>query len=125
MITIEHSGNFDNITRFLNKMKKRDAMSVLNKYGKRGVELLRDATPVDTGETADSWSYEIVNEDGRYRLYWNNDNVNDGVHIAIILQYGHATKNGGYVEGIDYINPVMKEIFEDMAEELWREVVDA
>jgi hypothetical protein len=125
MITVEHSGNFENITRFLNKMTKRDAMSILHKYGKRGVDLLRDATPSDTGTTANSWSYEVVNDNGQYKIYWNNDNENNGVHIAIILQYGHATKNGGYVEGIDYINPVMKEVFEDMAEELWREVVDA
>jgi hypothetical protein len=125
MITVEHSGNFENITRFLNKMTKRDAMSILHKYGKRGVDLLRDATPIDTGTTANSWSYEVVNDNGQYKIYWNNDNENNGVHIAIILQYGHATKNGGYVEGIDYINPVMKEVFEDMAEELWREVVDA
>lgn len=125
MINFQHSGNFDNITRFLEKMSKRDAMSILNKYGKRGVELLRTATPVDTGETADSWSYEAVRENDRYKIYWTNDNIHDGVPIAIILQYGHATKNGGYVEGIDYINPVLEEVFTDMAEELWKEVVDA
>lgn len=125
MINFQHSGNFDNITRFLEQMSKRDAMSILNKYGKRGVELLRAATPVDTGETADSWGYEAVRENDRYKIYWTNSNIQDGVSIAIILQYGHATKNGGYVEGIDYINPVLEEVFEDMAEELWKEVVNA
>lgn len=125
MINFEHSGNFDNITRFLESMSKRDAMSILRKYGKIGVELLRENTPVDTGKTADSWDYEISNENGRYRLYWTNSNEQDGVHIAIILQYGHGTKNGGYVEGIDYINPVLEEVFTDMAEELWKEVVNA
>lgn len=106
-------------------MKTRDATSILNKYGKRGVELLRDATPMDTGETADSWDYEVVKENGRYRIYWTNSNEHDGVYIAIILQYGHATKNGGYVQGTDYINPVLEEVFTDMAEELWKEVVNA
>ncbi len=125
MINFKHSGNFDKVTRFLEKMSKRDATSILNKYGKRGVELLRTATPIDTGETADSWGYEVVRENGRYKIYWTNDNIHDGVSIAIILQYGHATKNGGYVEGIDYINPALEEVFTDMAEELWREVVDA
>lgn len=125
MISISHSGNFDNITRFLEKMSKRDAMSILHKYGKKGIELLRESTPMDTGETANSWGYEVVNENGRYRIYWTNDNVHDGVYIAIILQYGHATKNGGYVEGIDYINPALEEVFNEMAEELWKEVVNA
>lgn len=125
MINISHSGNFDNITRFLEKMSKRDAMSILHKYGKKGIELLRESTPMDTGETANSWGYEVVNENGRYRIYWTNDNVHDGVYIAIILQYGHATKNGGYVEGIDYINPALEEVFNEMAEELWKEVVNA
>ena len=106
-------------------MKNRDAMTVLRKYGKRGVELLRDATPMDTGETADSWDYEVAKENGRYILYWTNSNERDGVYIAIILQYGHATKNGGYVQGTDYINPVLEEVFTDMAEELWKEVVNA
>ena len=123
MINFQHSGNFNNITRFLERMSKQDAMSILNKYGKRGVELLRTATPIDTGKTADSWGYEAVRENGRYKIYWSNSNIQNGVPIAIILQYGHATRNGGYVEGIDYINPALEEVFTSMAEELWKEVV--
>lgn len=125
LIKIEQSGNFDNITRFLETMKKRDVMSVLNRYGQIGVDRLREATPVDSGKTAESWGYEIVANNSQYRLYWTNTNENNGVHIAIILQYGHGTKNGGFVEGTDYINPVLEEIFKTMAEELWKEVVNA
>jgi len=125
MISVSQSGDFKNISKFLNSMKKRDAMSVLHKYGKRGVEMLSAATPVDTGLTADSWDYEVSNKNGRYAIYWTNSNVNEGVHIAILLQYDHATGRGGFVEGIDYINPVTAKIFSDMAEELWREVVNS
>ena len=125
MISISHSGNFNNIERFLEKMKKRDVIRVLNKYGKMGVDYLSNDTPIDSGETASSWSYEIDLKNGRYMIYWSNSNVNQGVNIAIILQYGHATKNGGYVQGIDYINPALAKVFEQMANELWGEVVRA
>lgn len=123
MISVKTTGDFNNITRFLNAMNKRDARSILNKYGARGVELLEKATPIKTGKTASSWRYEIHYSNGKYELVWLNDNVNNGVNIAIILQYGHGTRNGGYVTGIDYINPVIRSVFEEMAEELWREVV--
>ncbi len=125
MISISHSGNFNNIERFLEKMKKRDVIRVLNKYGKMGVDYLSNDTPIDSGETASSWSYEIDLKNGRYMIYWSNSNVNQGVNIAIILQYGHVTKNGGYVQGIDYINPALAKVFEQMANELWGEVVQA
>ena len=125
MISVKTTGDFAKITKFLNSMRKRDAKAVLNKYGERGVELLRNATPVKTGKTASSWRYEINVSKGRYSINWLNDNVNNGVNIAIILQYGHGTRNGGYVAGKDYINPVMQQIFSEMAEELWREVVQA
>lgn len=123
MISVKTTGDFNNITRFLNAMNKRDARSILNKYGARGVKLLENATPIKTGKTASSWRYEIHYSNGKYELVWLNDNVNNGVNIAIILQYGHGTRNGGYVTGIDYINPVIRSVFEEMAEELWREVV--
>lgn len=125
VIDIKTTGDFSNITRFLDKMSKRDAKAVLNKYGNRGVELLESATPIKTGKTASSWRYEIKYSRGKYEIQWMNDNVNNGVNIAIILQYGHGTRNGGYVAGIDYINPVIRQVFEEMADELWREVVQA
>ena len=125
MISISVQGDFSNITKFLNAMKKREVQSILNRYGKMGVELLSSDTPINTGTTASSWRYEITSSGGDYEINWMNDNVNDGVNIAIILQYGHATRNGGYVTGIDYINPVVKQVFEEMADELWKEVVQA
>lgn len=123
MITIKHKGNFDKTTAFLNKMKQRDVRNILNKYGKRGVDLLAAATPVDSGVTAKSWSYDIVVEKNRYEIHWNNSNVKDGVNIAMILQYGHGTRQGGYVQGKDYINPVTQQVFDEMANELWGEVI--
>ena len=125
MINIKTTGDFNNITKFLNKMRKRDVKTTLSKYGERGVELLRSATPVKTGKTASSWRYEINVSKGRYSINWLNDNIHNGVNIAIILQYGHGTRNGGYVAGKDYINPVMQRIFEEMADELWGEVVQS
>jgi hypothetical protein len=117
------SGNFKHTELFLNKALTRDYMRVLHKYGKKGVDALSAATPVDSGKTAQSWSYEIKESyRGGITLYWTNSNVVDDVSIAIILQYGHGTKNGGYVQGYDYINPALKSIFADILEELWREV---
>ena len=125
MISVTTSGSFDNITKFLNKMKKREVRSLLNKYGKLGVSLLQSATPVRTGKTASSWTYEINMSSGEYDIVWSNENVNKGVNIAMIIQYGHGTRHGGYVQGIDYINPAMEQVFTQMAEELWREVVSS
>lgn len=123
MISVTHSGDFKNIEQFFNRMKTRDVLSILNKYGKRGVDLLSKNTPRDTGETAESWEYEVSKKEGQYSIYWSNFNDNDGVNIAMIIQYGHGTKNGGYVRGIDYINPALSTIFSEMADELWEEVV--
>lgn len=125
MITVKHSGNFDKMTSFLNKMKKRDALSVLNKYGELGVSLLQKTTPVNTGKTASSWSYDIFSSNGRYEIVWSNSNVVQGVNIAMIIQYGHGTRHGGYVQGIDYINPALEQAFNEMAVELWGEVVQS
>ena len=122
MIKITQKGDFKKTTDFLNKMRKRDVRSILDKYGKRGVELLSAATPVKTGKTASSWNYSIVAERNRYEIVWSNSNINKGVNIAIILQYGHGTRQGGYVQGIDYINPVTQKVFDEMVNELWREV---
>lgn len=98
-------------------------MNVLNKYGQRGVEALSHATPVDTGKTAASWSYEIQESDNSIEIIWSNSNVNKGLNIAILLQYGHGTRNGGYVVGRDYINPALQPLFDELADKAWEEVV--
>ena len=125
MIRVRHKGDFGKTIKFLTKMKKQDKFYLLDKYGKRGVELLASSTPVDTGKTASSWRYEIHQSDDRYTVEFFNDNVQNGINIAIILQYGHGTRNGGYVRGSDYINPAIQTAFDEMADALWKEVVNA
>lgn len=123
IVSITQKGNFKKTDRFLHGLIGFHYERKMHHYGELGVQALKAATPKDTGKTADSWSYEIVQEEGRTALYWRNDNVVNGIPIAIIIQYGHATRNGGFVEGIDYINPTLKPIFEKMADEAWKEVV--
>lgn len=125
MIRIRHKGNFSRTERFFNMIRGRSYLNILDKYGQQGVEALSQATPVRTGKTAASWTYEIRSEDGRSTISWINTNVNNGVNIAVILQYGHGTGNGGYVKGIDYINPAMKTTFEEIANAAWKEVEKA
>ena len=122
VITITHKGNFNKTEKFLKRASDFKINSVLNKYGKKGVEALAAATPKRSGETADSWSYKIEKNNGGYVIAWDNSNVNNGVNIALILQYGHGTGTGGYVQGIDYINPALKPIFDALADEAWQEV---
>lgn len=121
MIQFQSKGDFDNTFAFLKRARKL-RFSDLDKYGERGVEALRKATPRDTGFTADSWSYEIVESDGRIAIQWLNSNVNKHVNIAVILQYGHGTGTGGWVEGRDYINPALAPIFDSIAKGAWEEV---
>ena len=122
LVVMKQSGSLKNFEGFLYKNRKKRIYQLLNEYGKQGVELLRDATPVDTGKTATGWDYEIeVNSQG-ISLYWVNNNVNEGVPIAILIQYGHATRSGSYVQGVDYINPALSPLFESMATKLWKEV---
>lgn len=123
IVNVTQTGNFKKTDRFLHGLIGIHYEHKLKHYAELGVQALKAATPKDTGKTAESWSYEIVKEAGRTAVYWRNDNVVNGVPIAIILQYGHATRNGGFVEGIDYINPTLKPIFEEMAREAWKEVV--
>lgn len=123
MITIKHRGDFKKTDNFLAKILKRDYLSILQKYGEEGVIALSKATPYDTGLTADSWYYEIEDTNKGLRLYWKNSNVNKGVNIAVILQYGHGTGTGGYVEGVDYINPALKPVFQKIADGAWNEVM--
>lgn len=122
MIVLKNKGDFSKTTNFLKRITKLDYKSILSKYGKMGVDALAKATPIDTGLTASSWSYEIVEDDGGATIYWKNSNVVKGVSIAVILQYGHGTGTGGYVEGIDYINPALRSVFEGIADDAWKEV---
>ena len=122
MIKFEQKGDFANLTRFLERAKRAARLSDLDKYGRRGVQALASATPVESGKTASSWNYEIVNNPGSVRISFNNSNINKGVPIAIILQYGHGTRNGGWVEGRDYINPAIQPIFDEIVNSAWKEV---
>lgn len=122
MIEFVHRGDFSKLEKFFNKLLKKEYLEVLAKYGRMGVQALAAATPVDTGETASSWDYQIIQNGSQTSLQFINTNVNDGVNIAIILQYGHGTGGGGYVQGRDYINPAIQPIFDKMSDELWREV---
>lgn len=124
MITLRKQGDFSKLTSHLEKLKKIARISILDEYGKKGVEALSAATPVDTGLTARSWYYKIEQSDGRATLSFFNSNIQNGVPIAIILQYGHGTGTGGWVEGRDYINPALRPIFDDLANNVWREVTN-
>lgn len=121
-ITIEHKGNFAKTDSFLKNALKRNYKSILSKYAQKGVEALRANTPIDTGLTASSWYYEIVDDGTTVSIYWKNSNTVKGVNIAIILQYGHGTGTGGYVSGTDYINPALRPIFDEISESVWKEV---
>lgn len=125
MVTFKHRGNFNSLEKFLNKVRGSTYLNMLNKYGEAGVKALADATPVDSGKTAECWTFEISRTQNRTTLSWLNTNVNEGVNIAIILQYGHGTGTGGYVEGRDYINPAIRPVFDKIAEEAWKEVTSA
>lgn len=123
-IKISHRGDFKHTENFLKKM--RDATifpNALRKYAQKGVDALASATPTRTGLTAASWTYEIHASKGEYTITFINTNENKGVNIAVILQYGHGTRNGGYVVGRDYINPAIQPVFDEIAEDAWREVV--
>ena len=123
-INFSHKGNFTHFEAFLAKAIRIKPVitHILNKYGQKGVEMLAAATPKESGKTASSWSYEIEDLGSGARIVWKNSNVNNGEVIALLLQYGHGTGTGGYVQGIDYINPAIQGIFEQMADEAWREV---
>ena len=122
MIKVKHKGDFKNVETFLFNVKKFDMRAVLDKYGKEGVQALRANTPVDSGITASSWDYYIDTNKRTSKIVWTNTHIVSGVNIAIILQYGHATKNGGFVQGRDYINPAIRPIMDKIANDVWREV---
>lgn len=122
MIKVRTKGDFSKTEKLLKKSLGRNYRSVLEKYGEMGVEALASATPIDSGETALSWNYEIIQNGSSLSVIWTNSHIEKGVNIAIILQYGHGTKNGGYVEGRDYINPALRPIFDKLADAAWKEV---
>ncbi len=121
MISFTQKGDFSKLNSFLQKGLRKAHLSIFDKYGKMGVDALREATPVETGKTASSWYYTIEENASGVRIVWSNSNFNKGVPIALILQYGHGTGTGGWVEGRDYINPAIQPVFDQIAEELWKE----
>ena len=122
MISFRHKGDFSKLTSFLEKSKGAIKLSNLDKFGREGVAALASATPVDSGKTAKSWDYEIENRNGSITITFYNSNIQNGVPIAILLQYGHGTKNGGWIQGRDYINPTIQPIFDKIANSAWKEV---
>lgn len=122
MIKFRHKGDFSKTTSFFERVKSTVGRSDLDKFGREGVAALASATPVETGKTAASWSYEIVHTKGSATISFLNSNIQNGVPIAIVLQYGHGTRNGGWVEGRDYINPAVQPIFDKIVNQAWREV---
>lgn len=122
MLTIRQKGDFAKLTQYLTKVKQGVRSDIFHKYGRLGVAALASATPVESGQTANSWYYEVDMKPGRASLTFYNSNINKGIPIAIILQYGHGTGTGGWVQGRDYINPALQPIFDGFADELWREV---
>ncbi len=122
MISFRQKGDFSKLTRFLEKAKNVVRIGDLDKYGREGVAALSSATPVDSGLTASSWYYKVEHTNGSAKINFYNSNIQNGVPIAIILQYGHGTGNGGWVQGRDYINPAIQPIFDKIAENAWREV---
>lgn len=125
MISFESKGNFNKTEQFLKNIVGKKYTNILRKYAEQGVHALASATPKDTGETAASWSYEIVQEGNSLCIYWTNSHLEKGVNIAVILQYGHGTRTGGYVQGRDYINPAMRPTFDNLANAAWKEVNNA
>lgn len=122
MIRFSHKGDFSKTQKFFERMKEVVRLGDLNKYGREGVAALASATPVDSGLTASSWYYEIEHRSDSATISFHNSNIQNGVPIAIILQYGHGTRNGGWVQGRDYINPAIQPVFDKIANDAWKEV---
>lgn len=122
MFSVTTRGSFDRIEKFLKRVISGEIYQILEPYAQQGVAALRSYTPNETGLTANSWSYDITKGKGSHTIWWSNSHVNNGVNIAVILQYGHGTRNGGYVHGIDYINPALRKVLQDIADSAWEEV---
>ena len=125
MLRVASTGSFAKTTHFLEFLQRGRMFSNLSSYGQRGVDALRSATPVETGETAGDWGYQVEQSKGRVSISWYNTHNEDGVNIAVIIQYGHGTGTGGWVEGRDYINPAMRPIFDKILTDVWRQVTNA
>lgn len=123
MISFKQKGDFSATEKLLRKSLGKDYRKVLEHYAQEGVSALASATPIESGETASSWGYDIIQNGSSLSIVWNNSHIEKGVNIAIILQYGHGTRNGGYVKGRDYINPALQPIFDKLAEAAWKEVI--
>ena len=124
-LKISSRGNFSKTEKFLTKMSRAEMYQALDRYGDEGVRALAKATPVESGITADSWGYKVVRSKSRPGIVWTNSHEVDGVNIAIILQYGHGTGTGGYVQGQDYINPAIKPVMDKIADKVWKVVTSA
>ena len=122
LVKIERQGDFRKLNSFLERAREAFNIGVLDKYGKQGVKALSEATPEESGKTANLWNYKITRQGNSIILSWTNDNVVDGANIALLLQYGHATRSGSWVEGIDYINPALRPIFEEIKSEILKEI---
>lgn len=122
MITFKQKGDFSKLNHYFEKIKEAVKLGDLDKYGREGVEALSSVTPIESGKTAASWYYEINRTNGSVSIEFFNSNINKGVSIAIILQYGHGTRNGGWVQGRDYINPAIQPLFDKIADSAWKEV---
>lgn len=122
MIKVSHKGDFSKLTRYFKRVNQAAKVDNLEKYGEKGVALLSASTPVDTGLAASSWYYKITTTDGRTTISFHNSNIENGVLVVIILQYGHGTRNGGWVEGRDFINPAVQPLFDEIANNAWKEV---
>lgn len=122
MISFRQKGDFSKTLKYLDRIRDPIKMGILDKYGREGVKALSSATPVDSGVTANSWYYKIEKDNKSAKVVFYNSHINKGVPIAIIIQYGHGTGTGGWVQGRDYINPAIRPIFDKMANEIWREV---
>ena len=125
MITFVQKGDFGSTKKYLKALERMDFADALDVYGAKGVAALQAATPKDTGETASHWGYQVIQKKNSIAIEWTNDYAPYGVPVAILIQYGHGTRNGGYVKGIDYINPALKPIFDEIAEGIWEEVTSS
>lgn len=124
MFKIVQKGDYAHLERFFNRALKKDYLNIVADYANKALDALKEATPKDTGKTAESWQYEIVKEKGKTTLYFTNSNEQDGCNVAVMLIYGHGTRNGGYVEGNDFVNPAIAPIMRELADTLWKEVTE-
>ena len=122
MISFKHSGSFNKTDKFFKRVLFSDYLHIFNKYGVIGVNALSSVTPLDTGKTANSWGYKIQRSNKGISITWTNSNMVDGIPVVILLLYGHVGKNGGYIQGLDFINPIMKPIFNKIIDDIWKEV---